>query len=706
MKKKKSGKIIAAWLLAVLMLISVCLPAWAAQEQTGSIELQLPGAAENLQMILYSVADYKDGKFIFSGDFADSGIQIEDLNNAEEAQSAAMQLAAYAAANELQGQKAGQDENGLISFTDLAPALYLAAQCSGNEFLTVQAALVPIPYRGENGSSVYHAVLSPKYAFPGGAVIVNKVDEEGTAVGEAQFVLQQKAALGEGETAPEGAETGSDDSGSYYWKEFKENLVTSEYGQIVVTDMPVGDYRFVEVQAPDGFVLNVEPAYFSITQAGQVVEVAGIYQENGGMVADVQVVNRQTSVRIHKVDKDGNPVSGAKLILKDADGNVILDDEGHAKYEFVTTKEPYEMKRLPAGDYFLCEVTSPDGYLVARDVPLTVSGTDPDTYEVTMVDEKEEVTPGSITVTKRLVDIDDNELAATEAVFYVALFEDAEMTSRVSDVKAIEYHDQGTSSVTFTNLKLDTSYYVGETDEYGDIMEMLEVDSIMCIPFYPDVVEITPTVQDPNHEFAFDNVFADLPDGYYYVGKLTVTKEVLLEEEPFETDAVYYAGVFEDPEHTQLLDVITLELNGESQVSTVVEVPIGENIDDVKTYYVCETDESGTPLDNDMDLEFEISEDSEGLTFSGSDTRHEFTITNIYHEDKPEPSETPSPTVTPAEATDTPAPGGGNPGNPGTPSTSTGVKTGDDTPIGMFIAVLAAAVVVIGGVLIYRKKRK
>jgi len=715
MREKKSGKIFAAWFLAVLMLLSVCLPAGKAQaeEQKGSIELQLPKAEENLQMVLYKVAEYQDGQFVFLEDFADSGIQIADLNNAEEAQAAAKNLADFAQENGLEGQMAGQDEDGMVRFTDLAPALYLAAQYAGSEILSVQAALVPIPYMSESGSSVYDAVLSPKYSFSGGAVIVNKVDDDGNVVGDAHFVLQQKVMLAEGEAAPEGAETGSDESGSFYWKEFQENLVTSEHGQIVVTDMPIGDYRFVEVLAPDGFILNVEPAYFSITEAGQVAEVSGIYQQESGLVADVQVVNQQTSVKVNKVDEDGNPVSGARLVIKDAEGNVLRDEEGNARYDFVTTNEPQVLKRLPAGDYFLCEVVSPDGYLVAKDVPLTVSGTDPNAYEVTMVDEREENTPGTLRVTKRLVDMDDNEIAADEGVFYVALFEDEGLTSRVSDVKAMEFYGQSSSTVTFSNLKLDTTYYVSETDEFGNMLDMTEVRGVICMPMYPETVAITPTEQEPEHEFEFDNVFVEIPDGYYYTGRLTVTKEVLRGEEPYETDEVFYAGVFEDPEHTMLaMDVIPLEMDGSSEVSaTINNIFIGENVTDTKTYYVCETDEDGIPLDDAEGLEFTVSLDTTEITFGDGQTEHSVVITNTYPEETPSPSVTP--TVTPSEVTGTPAPtttpapGGNTPpsSHPGGSTPSTGVRTGDDTPIGMFVIILAVAVVVIGGIVVYRKKR-
>lgn len=667
--------------------------------QTGSIELVLPAGQATLEITLYPVADYVDGGYLFSKDFAKSGIQITDLNNAEEAQKAAASLASYAKEQELAGVAGSPDENGSVKFDALSPALYLAAQSGGEEFLEIQAALIPVPYVGDDGAWHEDAVVYPKYAFPGGAVIVTKVDEDGSTVGEAQFVLQQKVYFSEGEAVPDGAEAGSDESGSFYWKEFQGNLMTSEHGQIVVMDMPVGEYRFVETQAPDGFIMTTEPAYFTITQAGQVAEVEGVYRQESGLVPEVQVVNTQTSVMFSKVDADGNLLSGAKLVLKDADGNVILDEEGNAKYAFTSGKEPYALKRLPAGDYFLCEVETPDGYLVSKDVPLTVNGTEAVTAEVTMVDEVEEETPGSLTVTKRLVDVNDNELSSENAVFYVALFADEALTERASGVKALEYHGNSSSSVTFSNLQMDTSYYVSETDAYGDPLESFVTEEVeICVPLYPESLEIRPTEQEPDHEFEFDNVFYKLPDGYYYVGKLNVTKEVLKGAEPFDTEEVFYAGVFEDAEYTQRVgDVIALEMNGGSETSVEVEVPIGDSEGAVQTYYVTETDADGNPLNGRTDLEYKVSVDHTEISFSMSDTMQAVVITNTFPEETPVPTETPVPSVT-AGIT----PGGSTPGG----STSTGVKTGDDTPIGRFVIILVAAVLVISGVIVYRKKKK
>lgn len=717
MKRKRFWRFGLALCLAAVMMLSVCLPVLAAQAETGvkgSVRLQLPKGQENLEMMLYQIADYQDGSFIFHRKYADSGVPVTDLNDSAAAQAAAEKLADYAAEIGDEGELEAPDANGMVNFTGLKPGLYLAAQVSGKNTLAVQPALVPVPYTGGDGAPIYDAVLSPKYAFPGGAVIVNKVDDEGNAVGQAVFQLQEKVVLKEGETAPEGAEAGTDESGSFYWKELQANLVSDENGQIAVTDMPVGSYRFVETEAPDGYVRNGKPAEFQISQAGQVVRVNELYEEGDGHVERVEVVNDRTYVEINKVDEEGNPVSGARLVLKDADGQVIVDENGEAKYAFISGEEPQVIRALPAGDYYLSEVAAPDGYLVAKDVPLTVSDTEAVICEVSMVDEREEVTPGSLIVTKHLVDFSDNEISSKDGVFYVALFADEGRTERISGVKALEYHGQSTASVVFSNLEIGKSYFVGETDMFGNPLEEVEVGKVICVPFFPDVYEVTPTETEPEHLFEFDNMFGELPDGYYYVGKLTVTKKVLKGTEPLNSNAVYYAAVFEDKElKSRVGDVLTLDMAGGSETTVTVDVPIGDTEEAAQTYYVAETDKNGTPLDTAKNLAFAVSIDQAELTMSLKDSEKSVVITNTFPLDTPTPTpgvtQTITPTVTPEATPTVPTGSGGGTGTTGGGGSSTQqVRTGDDTPIGMFVIILGAAVILICIVviLIYRKKNK
>ena len=47
---------------------------------------------------------------------------------------------------------------------------------------------------------------------------------------------------------------------------------TDENGKIIITDLPVGKYFILESDAPDGYILNEEKLWFSITENGEIVK--------------------------------------------------------------------------------------------------------------------------------------------------------------------------------------------------------------------------------------------------------------------------------------------------------------------------------------------------------------------------------------------------------------------------------------------------
>ena len=47
---------------------------------------------------------------------------------------------------------------------------------------------------------------------------------------------------------------------------------TDENGKIIITDLPVGKYFILESDAPDGYILNEEKMWFSITENGEIVK--------------------------------------------------------------------------------------------------------------------------------------------------------------------------------------------------------------------------------------------------------------------------------------------------------------------------------------------------------------------------------------------------------------------------------------------------
>ena len=657
------------------------LTVWAAA--SGSVELRVPEAGEGVQITLYRVAEAENGTYAYVDAFAECGVRISDMNNNEQMQEAAVALAAFAQEHKAEGVQGVIDAKGVLRFEELSPALYLTAQTSGEELLKVQPALIPLPYYvgGTQGES-YGAVISAKNTFPGGAVIAQKVDETGAALPGAGFVLQKKTYLAEGETAPEGAQSGSDGSGNYFWKQFETVLTSNGKGQFAVHDLSTGEYRFVETQAPEGYVLSGKAYPFTVRRAGTITEVSGGYDAAGGTVESVRIENFPITMYIRKTDPQGSPVEGARLLLKDASGAVIRDENGLPKYLFTTTREPYELKKLPAGKYFVSELEAPSGFSVARDVEIELSNMDGAVNEVRMVDEPEQNTGASLTVTKQLTDAQGSLVKPGRLTFYVALFEDAARKIRISAVKPLVFENGAAASVTFEHLKMNVPYYVGETNEYGELQENGLAANLVYAAEYPEGQQAAPTEEKPQAQLTFRNVFKDAPHGYYYEGALTLTKKVIINCEETDTDRVFYAALFTDAARTQRYgDVITLDMDGSSTLSVEVPVYIGDENQQGVRYYISETDKDGTPLGTDDGLGFTVSIDKGSVVMSPQHMEDEVVITNTFREGEGD------------DGGGSPSGGGGSGGGSGAKG---GIQTGDDTPVAgvlMLAAVSLAAAV-------------
>lgn len=484
-------------------------------ESSGSIELHISELGEGVEITLYQIGKLEYDTYKYTEDFGGAGISIADLEDDHEAQAAAESFAAYAAEHQIEGIRKGTvDAQGILRFEGLEPALYLTVQTDGVYIQEVQPALIPIPYYvgGSQGES-YDAVIPAKNSFAGGAVIVSKVSERGEALAEAQFVLQRKTYLMDDGAAPEGVETGNDENGNYYWKQFDVPLITNQKGQIAVKDLERGEYRFVEVTAPEGFLLSKTVYPFTIEKGGSLKESEDVYAADGGTVEMLEAVNYPIRLKINKVDEKGSPVEGAVLVLKDAEGKVICNEDGTPKYQFTTSKEPYELLQLPAGDYYVSEVKAPAGYKTAADVKVTVSGEEGMVNEVTMVDEREETEPekASFVVKKKAVTGAGAEFVLANAEFYAALFEDEACTKRVSDVQPLVYKGSAESSVTFTGLTPGAVYYVGETDSSGTLLEQGVIDGAAYTAEYPNGRRVQLAAGNAGTEFTFRNVFKEVP---------------------------------------------------------------------------------------------------------------------------------------------------------------------------------------------------
>ena len=123
-------------------------------------------------------------------------------------------------------------------------------------------------------------------------------------------------------------------------------------------------------------------------------------------------------------------------------------------------------------------------------------------------------------------------------------------------------------------------------------------------------------------------------------------------------------------------------------------ITVTKNLDPGTQYYVTETDKNGVPLDESNDLTFTYTVEGGDVVLNYENNRAEVVITNEFEEV--------TPTVTPAgDITETSG------GSDDSHTTSTYVKTGDDTPIGFYVILLVlAACAVVAAVVLAKKKNK
>lgn len=352
-----------------------------------------------------------------------------------------------------------------------------------------------------------------------------------------------------------------------------------------------------------------------------------------------------------------------------------------------------------------------------------------------------------IQVTKQLFYIDDAfdiiAMDADDATYKIGLFLDKEGTipfrsDYIKDIRLVNAHS---GTAVWSNVS-DGTYYVFELDENGSPMVMNDLIEIEDGKnFYYNVTdagenesnEAVISQSNSTESVSYvNNYYNYIPDGFSLRGFISINKKVLVDGVEDTVDDTFYASVFKAESDGSLLLVETAELKQNGTVTLEVSFDSGEEPESVE-YTVMETDKEGNPIDKDL-FSYEVSGEGDIiLNKSESYTNSIDIINSMETEPDPDPTETPTPTpsqgaeptvtpsVTPPEQTVTPTPSD-KPNTPdyNTPNTSntsgnnsgttgrTSVKTGDDTPIGTWVGILAAAIVVAGaaGFAVKRKKKK
>ena len=331
-----------------------------------------------------------------------------------------------------------------------------------------------------------------------------------------------------------------------------------------------------------------------------------------------------------------------------------------------------------------------------------------------------------IQVTKRIYNIDENDnvipLETKEDVTYnVGLYLDPDGNAPYGEMQKIHIQNASSGTATWTDVP-DGTYYVFELDEDGNLLQQntkIKVDDENL--YYYNVTKPNGESEEKSNQVVIGGdsgaVEAAAYVNNYYTkfnrptrGHISIKKNVMIDGVVSTVDDTFYSVVFSTESNGELTlkKLVTLKQN--DTVNVTVELP-DDQVPDSVTYTVLETDKDGNPVDDDT---FKYTVTGQGEVTLNNDNRYTVTkeITNSLSSEP-----TPIPTATPGATHGgndriTPIPNNGTAGGTAPNDTSgtarRSVKTGDDTPIGVWVGILAAAIIVGGGAAygVKRKKKK
>ncbi|MBQ1730655.1 MAG: hypothetical protein II037_00425, partial [Bacteroidales bacterium] len=238
---------------------------------------------------------------------------------------------------------------------------------------------------------------------------------------------------------------------------------TDVNGYITFMGLPVGTYKVVELEAPEGYVLDSTPHTVVMPAPDHQLYVGDTYTyQNTPVEVTISNVRKVGTITGRKVSS-GSPLEGAVFGLFDLDGNELdrqtVTASGTNKGRFTFTNVPY-----PA-TYVVREITTPTGY----------TGTFVQT--VTLTDATHDINLGNIdnppyTVNLRGLKVDEHNNPLIGATF--GLFKSNETTFTTNTALRTAISDAN-GYFTFTNVPIgnyiirelaapDSTYELDETN--------------------------------------------------------------------------------------------------------------------------------------------------------------------------------------------------------------------------------------------------
>ena len=315
---------------------------------------------------------------------------------------------------------------------------------------------------------------------------------------------------------------------------------------------------------------------------------------------------------------------GAKMVIKNA-------KTGKAVYSFTTGNEVETLtNKLAAGSYVLTELTAPGGYSNTADVAFEVK--DGQTTEVVMRNASYGKSAHKLTVSMQVY-VGDAQVYAKDTTsgtyakekrytYYAALFADKARTQKVSDVKEITVSGLS-GSASFSNLEKGT-YYLAETDEYGNVLSASDIHGTECKIEYSDGGKVS--VSASSAQAVIKNVYSSLPKGYRHTATLTITKKLQTASGEAQTATkTFYAGIYRKKDFSDTPTVVALDLKNASEASAKRRILLSSSNE--VNYYIAEVDKSGKRITDEASFGYTIQVDQPEVTLKGGEEKH-VTITN------------------------------------------------------------------------------
>lgn len=128
-----------------------------------------------------------------------------------------------------------------------------------------------------------------------------------------------------------------------------ENLIPDSAGKIVINELPIGEYLIEESEVPQGFQKMVD-IELQVTENNPPTSL--LFKVNGSE-EEYQAINslKDFSLKVEKVDQDGEKLAGARFKLTGKNYEVIKDNG-----------PTFIFPALRPGNYLLNETENPDGY--------------------------------------------------------------------------------------------------------------------------------------------------------------------------------------------------------------------------------------------------------------------------------------------------------------------------------------------------------